>query len=213
MTENNGRHDRSQLQFFGKIVAATTHEINNVLSIVNENTGLLADLLAAGGEKGVSSEKIDSINESINKHLDRGKEIIKNLNLFAHSVDQEVSGIDLEDVVENMMLLSQRYARQKKASFKPEHPEGKISLQTDAFLLRLAIFTCFSSYLSGCGPGYEVTVRTGKQDRSAVIAFSGPEIKDEADKREILSQVMEKLGGSFEFEPSQGHIKLVIAGS
>ena len=34
----------SGLQFFGKMTASISHEIKNVLAIINENAGLLEDL-------------------------------------------------------------------------------------------------------------------------------------------------------------------------
>jgi len=39
------------LQFFGKMTASISHEIKNVLAIINENAGLLEDLalMADGG--------------------------------------------------------------------------------------------------------------------------------------------------------------------
>ncbi len=213
MKDENNKRDRADLQFFGKIVAAVTHEINNVFSIVNENSGLLADLLAAGGGKGVPKEKLESINESVYKHLDRGKDLISHLNRFAHSADQEVSRLDLSGVVENMVILSERYSRQKKASFKPEHIEGKLTFGTDAFLLRHAIFTCFSAYMDGSEPGFEVIVRSGKEGDSAVLSFSGPKISGQEEKRELMDEIMAGLGGRAEYEPEKGSVKLTLPGS
>jgi hypothetical protein len=38
------------LQFFGKMTASISHEIKNVLAIINENAGLLEDRDAATGK-------------------------------------------------------------------------------------------------------------------------------------------------------------------
>ncbi|MFO8058321.1 MAG: hypothetical protein R6V10_13595 [bacterium] len=211
--EEDHKREGTELQFFGKIVAAATHEINNVLSIVNENTGLLADLLAAGGKKGVPKEKVNSINESIEKHLERGKNIISHLNRFAHSVDRETARVELEEVLQNMALLSERYTRQQKASIKLEPADGRIVLDTDAFVLRNAVFICLSSYLEGAEPGYEVIVSFGKENDTVALSFSGPVIKDVEDKKEILSRLMDELSGSLSFDTGAGVIKLYLPGS
>ncbi len=210
MSEKDNRQYNAELRFFGKIVAAATHEINNVFSIVNENTGLLADLLAAGGKKGVPQKKVNSINESIYKHIERGKGIISHLNKFSHSVDQETSRVELEEVVHNIIELSARYARQKKASFIPQFPDGKISLDIDAFRLRMAIFTSFSAYLDGAGSDYEVTIKSGKENGSVVLSLSGPRIENQEDKKESMAEVMGQLGGRFTFDAPAGKIKLVL---
>jgi len=40
------------LAFYGKVVAGQSHEVTNVLNIINELTGLQQDLLMAAEEKG-----------------------------------------------------------------------------------------------------------------------------------------------------------------
>jgi len=41
---------KKELEFFGKITACISHELNNVLSIINEYTGLLEDLMLTCGD-------------------------------------------------------------------------------------------------------------------------------------------------------------------
>jgi len=43
------------LRFFGKIVASISHEIKNVMAIINEKAGLIKDLTLMA-EKGVESD-------------------------------------------------------------------------------------------------------------------------------------------------------------
>jgi len=41
---------QTEIAFFGRITAGVTHELKNVLAIVNESSGLMQDLLALSKE-------------------------------------------------------------------------------------------------------------------------------------------------------------------
>ena len=55
-------------QFFGKISASISHDIKNVLAVLNENAGLLEDLVLMA-EKGASfnHERVKSLANSMRK--------------------------------------------------------------------------------------------------------------------------------------------------
>ena len=58
---------KKELEFFGKVTACISHELNNVLSIINEYTGLLEDLMLTCN----SREEVDK--EKISRKPDHGK--------------------------------------------------------------------------------------------------------------------------------------------
>ena len=57
----------NSLAFFGAITASVSHELNNVMSIIDQNNGLLKDLLAVGHP--ISNERLERINNSITAAL------------------------------------------------------------------------------------------------------------------------------------------------
>ena len=77
------------LQFFGKMSASISHEMKNVMAIINENAGLLEDLTVMA-EKGmpIDPERLKTQASRIMKQIRRGDDIIKGMNRFAHSVDE-----------------------------------------------------------------------------------------------------------------------------
>jgi len=60
-------------QFFGKISASISHEIKNVLAVLNENAGLLEDLVLMA-EKGApfNQERAKSLAGSMRKQSSEG---------------------------------------------------------------------------------------------------------------------------------------------
>ena len=57
---------KKELEFFGKITACISHELNNVLSIINEYTGLLEDLTLG---EAVDKNRIQKITKSISEQI------------------------------------------------------------------------------------------------------------------------------------------------
>ncbi|MFH7327096.1 sensor histidine kinase, partial [Desulfurivibrio sp. C05AmB] len=85
------------INFFGTVVAVITHELKNVLAIINENKGLLEDFahLARQEERELEPDTALTTAAAIGRQVERADIIIKNLNRFAHSPDQEVKILDL----------------------------------------------------------------------------------------------------------------------
>lgn len=102
------------LEFFGRVSASVSHEIKNVLAIINENAGLLEDFVLMI-EKGVplSPERLDRLAGTVRKQIQRADGIVKKMNRFAHSADRPKETVDLyeaaclvEDVCNRMIDLN-----------------------------------------------------------------------------------------------------------
>ena len=94
------------LQFFGRISASISHEIKNVLAIINENAGLLEDLtFMANKGKPIDPDRLKRMAATVQKQIGRGDEILKNMNRFAHSIDETVAEVDLNQTIELIIAL------------------------------------------------------------------------------------------------------------
>ena len=84
------------VRFFGEMSASISHEIKNVLAIVNENAGLLQDMVMMI-EKGMplSPERLSGLARSIVRQVKRGDRIVKDMNRFAHSADHPAETVDI----------------------------------------------------------------------------------------------------------------------
>ena len=76
------------LQFFGRISASISHELKNVLAIVNENAGLLEDLtLMADRGQPIDPARLKIMAATVQKQIGRADEILKKMNR-KYSVEQ-----------------------------------------------------------------------------------------------------------------------------
>lgn len=99
--------------FFGKMVAGATHDLNNVIAVINELRGLLSDMLDdSPADINQFNEKVARINDRIEIQTQRASHIIKQLNKFAHLTDRTTT-YKLNDVLGNLIEMTTRFANLK----------------------------------------------------------------------------------------------------
>jgi signal transduction histidine kinase len=111
----NDTLDAACLQVFGKISAAVSHDLKNVLAIVNENAGLLDDLAlraAKGGE--IPLDRLNVATSRMLKQVKRGDAVLKNLNRFAHTTDAPLLQGNVAETVALMVDLAGRQAAMRE---------------------------------------------------------------------------------------------------
>lgn len=111
----NDTIDAACVQVFGKISAAVSHDLKNVLAIVNENAGLLDDLAlraAKGGE--MPLDRLNVATSRMLKQVKRGDAVLKNLNRFAHTTDAPLLQGNVAETVALMVDLAGRQAAMRE---------------------------------------------------------------------------------------------------
>ena len=87
------------LRFFGKVTASVTHDVKNSLATINENAGLLTDYAAmAARGKPLDPERVNALAVRIMDQVKRADALLKNMNRFAHSVDDSLKKVDLNEI-------------------------------------------------------------------------------------------------------------------
>ncbi len=148
-TEGNERllRDRS-LAFFGAITASVSHELNNVISIINQNAGLLDDMIiGAARGRPIDEERLGRLADTVKRQTDRGITIIRRLNKFAHGVDEPVREFDVGEVTANFVDLMQRLANLKRSSIVLGKPDGKLMMTGNPFMIQQALFLAVTNLL------------------------------------------------------------------
>jgi signal transduction histidine kinase len=160
----------SGLQFFGKMTASISHELKNVLAIINENAGLLEDL-ALMADKGMllKSEKVKALAGKIMSQIQRADGIIRNTNTFAHSVDESVTRIDLSELLSLLIALSNRFASMRGVTLELKPPQGPVSIITNKFFLENLLWLCLDFVMDAGGQGKTVVLSTEEAGNGAVI--------------------------------------------
>ena len=162
----------SGLQFFGKIAASISHEIKNVLAIINENAGLLEDFtLMAEQGMAIDPQRLKALSQTLMKQVKRADTIVKNMNRFAHSADASLQTIDLNDLIELLVALSNRTAAMRGITLNPKLNQNPVTIRTSPFLLMNLLWLCLDFAMDAAGGDKVVELVTEKADAGIQIRF------------------------------------------
>jgi C4-dicarboxylate-specific signal transduction histidine kinase len=161
------------LQFFGKMTASISHEIKNALAIINENAGLLEDLTVLA-EKGrtLDPERIKTLAGGLVRQVQRADSIVKNLNRFAHSIDEPVMSVDLKDIMSFVVSLSGRMASMRGARLQTEPSPTPVMIRTKPFYLKNLLWLCLDFAIDAVGETKTVLLTVEAEQNGARIALS-----------------------------------------
>ncbi|PID39190.1 MAG: hypothetical protein CR984_07695 [Proteobacteria bacterium] len=214
--------DRSQtlategVRFFGEISASVSHELKNVLAIVNENAGLLEDM-ARMVEQGMplSPERFIAMARSVARQVERGDRIIKNMNRFAHSADKARETVDVGDLVQFMVRLTDRRIRTKGNPPQIDLPASPAIVETNCFYLESLVWSCLDRSLDACARDETVTIRVDRTEENAIrIGFSGGAAGLSAAAEPFPSPrektVADMLDARLTLNEQTGHIGLIL---
>lgn len=165
--------DREDLRFFGRVSASVSHDIKNVLAVINEGAGLLEDL-SLMAEKGMPLEpqKLKSVAGNIIGQIRRGDEIVKNMNAFAHSVDSDVVDVDLVNMLGLLTALAKRLASMKCVTLEIGECEAAM-VRTDPYSLERLVHGCIACALESMESGGILTLSVKPESSGAVLSMSG----------------------------------------
>ncbi|ROL60060.1 sensor histidine kinase [Bacteroidetes/Chlorobi group bacterium ChocPot_Mid] len=131
------------LKFSGRVTASISHDLKNVLAIINENAGLLQDLSLMMQEGlFLSPQKLNVIANKIENQVSRANDIISRLNQFAHSVDEDIREFDVVQVIECMIKIFDRIGRAKGLNIELIKQIELIKIKTNLFYFQFIIWDC-----------------------------------------------------------------------
>jgi signal transduction histidine kinase len=162
----------SGIQFFGKMSASISHDLKNVLAVINENAGLLEDLcLMADKGKSFEPARLKRLAEDVKNQIRRGDRIITSMNTFAHSADSESVTIDLRELLELLVELSLRYASMRGVNLDIDRPSDSILVTTSPFILLNLLWHCLDYAMTAAGPVKTVQLAAEKTADGARLRF------------------------------------------
>jgi signal transduction histidine kinase len=162
----------SGLQFFGKMTASISHEIKNVLAVINENAGLLEDLaLMADEGAAIEPQRLKNMSRVVMKQVSRADAIMNNMNRLAHSVDESIKTIDLNDLLELLVALSNRFASMRGVGIQSKRNQGPVKLRTSPFFLMNLLWLCLDFAMDAAGEDKIVELVTQKTETGIEVFF------------------------------------------
>ena len=205
----------SGLQYFGKMTASISHEIKNVLAIINENAGLMEDLaLMSNKGRPLEPERLATLAGKIMSQIQRADGIILNMNTFAHSVDESQKRIDLGDTLGLVISLSKRFASMRGVALELAPSHDPIRITANQFLLENIVWLCLDYAMDAAGRGKRVVVSAERAGNAILIRLAMPDgLTGESGRifpgkrEEVLVGI---LSGELSAHPDRGEIVLTL---
>jgi len=205
--------------FIGRITAGATHELRNVLAIVKESAGLIADVVDSSDQLG--AKRADRLSRAVGRieaQVRRGSELLTSLNRFAHSLDHAEDEIDLDEATQQVSFLCQRVARQGKHQVEAQPGDAGLTVVVNLLRLQMALCTAVECCLEDLPAGGTLRLRPVRHGDRPSVEYSGeageeavPLAPTEAAAWSRLAAVLENLGASVEkVEAAQG-FRLILS--
>lgn len=188
------------LKFYGKMSASLSHEIKNVLSVIQEHAGLLGDF-AVMAEQGVpiDPKRVGTLTTKIQGQIERANGIVKGMNQLAHSVDEPVKSVDLGQVLTLLVALSQRFASVRGVRLEPTLPSKAVTVTSSPFILQNLAWLCLDFAMHVAGGGKVVRLSAQPAGQGAQLKFSQ------------LEGLGDKPAGTFPGEPEKALLQALNA--
>ena len=203
--------------FLSAMTASTTHEARNVLAIIKESAGLVEDLMQLYTARGsLDPEKVHRALERIELQVKRGADLLTTLNRLAHTLDQDRSTVELNQEVEQLVRLSQRFVRQKDQRVEAERGPEERHLVVNALHLHMTLHGALMCCLEELPPGSTITVGTKEDGGFTVAEFQSPggrvapEPWAEGSGWSKLENLSSTLGANVERRPSGYGIRILF---
>ena len=210
MNPDTEHAERQGIRFFGRVAASISHELKNVLAIINENAGLLGDY-ASLADKGstVDSARLARVARQLDQQVQRADAIVKNLHRLAHSTDTTLASIDLHELMLLLAALHAPLAKVRGVTLEI-HPAATAALaDNDPFLLETLAGACLEFALHHpAGDRIEVAVSAGTDESQVCFAplsdaatgFPKPEVQ-------LLAN---RLGATIQLTAGNGGLLLIL---
>jgi C4-dicarboxylate-specific signal transduction histidine kinase len=178
------------LAFFGAVTASVSHELNNVIAIINELTGLLDDMrYSAEQGQQIGPERLKNLHERLERQVKRGEKIVKRLNKFAHSADQPIIEFDLNFVLGNLVDLTRRLADMKMVTLIYDSSEEPFQYTGNPFELQHILFRCIRLLLDSAEKEATVLLTVHKGDSGYTLEIDCSAISVQAPAEEDIQLI------------------------
>ena len=215
MTDDPQLLAREGIRFFGEISASITHEMKNVLAIINENAGLLEDMVRMN-QKGMSlsTERLVELARSIARQVARGDRIVRGMNRFAHSADHQTETVDVGELLQFLSNLTARLVAMRGETARIEAPAEPVAAVTDRFFMEDLVWACWCRAMTAGLPDRPLSIVADRIADAVRIRFRGLAAESLAGNPEFPSPkeavLARHLGARLLADRENGEIVLIL---
>ena len=173
MGKELGRICTEGFTFFGMTNRLISHEVKNILAIISETSGLMNELVELSKEGRVlDPDKLCSLSESMIEDVQRANRIIRNMNTFAHSVDDFIREVDIREIVVLMMEVCPLESALRKTELSLVGGDACV-IYTSAFFMENLLFHLINFSLRHSSSGKKIRISIKSKDGRSRITLSG----------------------------------------
>jgi signal transduction histidine kinase len=203
------------LQFFGKMSASLSHEIKNVLAVMNENAGLIQDYTSmVQNGKPLDAERIKTLAGKIRGQVQRADNIVKNLNRLAHSVDEYSTHIDVGELMTFLVTLCGRISSVRGVSIELEPSRVPVTISTHPFFLKNLVWLCLDFAMNMADENKSIGVFIENKEKGVQIRLTGLENLAQASKGAFPGKnekaLFDALGADSEADAESGELIITL---
>lgn len=218
MSPSPDQSGQEELHYFGKVSASVSHELKNVLAILNENAGLLQDF-AAMSEQGqpLDPERIRRLATTMLDQISRGDEIIKRMNRFAHSADDKHATVELGELMTMVVELFGRTATNRGIKVEVKAAVEAVNIYTDPFALETLLGGLLYRITELAPDANQLTLELGSQVDGTQLKLAGL-----AEQAHIINSILGSdeikallatVNGSAYFNQQNGELIITLNGA
>jgi light-regulated signal transduction histidine kinase (bacteriophytochrome) len=173
MEKEIGRICAEGFSFFGMTNRLISHEVKNILAIISETSGLMDELLELS-EKGrpLEPDRLRSLSESMIEDVQRANQIIRNMNTFAHSVDDFIREVDIRKTLCLMMDVCRLDSALRKTQLNLADSDD-YAIYTSPLFLENLLFHVINFCLRHPGPEKKIRILLDSNDSRTRISLTG----------------------------------------
>ncbi|NIP44537.1 MAG: two-component sensor histidine kinase, partial [candidate division Zixibacteria bacterium] len=120
----------NKMASIGRLAAGVSHEINNPLAIINENAGMVNDILSVGNDFPMREKVTKSVN-SILKNVERCSRITHRLLGFAKRMETKIETLDLRELITEVLGFLEKEALHRNIKINTNFPQDLPGIQSD----------------------------------------------------------------------------------
>ncbi len=157
-----------KMEAIGRLAAGVAHEINNPLAVINENAGLMKDLLELSENIEQNKEKFLGTLDVIFENINRCRTITHRLLGFARRTDISYAVIDVNDAVREVIGFLEKEILYRNIHLKLNLKEDLPSVVSDKGQLKQVLLNIINNAVDAVEKGGLIEIFTDIKDENAI---------------------------------------------
>lgn len=195
--------------FVGIITASVSHELQNVFAVINESGGLMQDIISFQSDPGPGIMKAPLL--QIQNSIEKGAEIVRELNSFSHIAQSPFSSFDVTEAVSGIVFLSRRLFERKGLILSIDKEGSENSIASNQLIFQMVVFMAIE-FAGTCQEHSEVAVSVkGEKKISVKVERTGYNTTSAETKSELeqaLGELSTGIGAVIQCQGDSGIVEL-----